>query len=477
MLGRIVRHEWRALTSDGALLVLAAVFGVSIGYGVWNGARSVALQRQALADGQREEQQRHAEFQAEIVRIDASGAQVSPFADPRLPANAGRRTASRYAAMPPAPLAAFSVGQSDLLPSYFKMTTDARETLLAATELENPTRLLLGRFDLAFVVIYLYPLLILALSYNLLSAEKEQGTLALLLSQPLPLGTLVLGKVALRAVVFLALVGGSALFLAPLAGLRLASPGALARFAAWALILACYGAFWFALAVAVAAQGRSSATNAALLAGAWLVLVVLVPSTFNLLATTLYPVPSRVEMVQAVRTASDEANAQGAKLLGKFYEDHPELAAGSPEQAQNDFNAIRIAVADDVERRTRPVLERYDRQLASQQRVVDGLRFLSPAILAQDALDDVAGTGTARHRDFVRQVEAYHAEWREYFVPKVLQKVRLTSYEDVPRFRYRDEPLASVLARVLVGAAGLLAPALVIGWVGLLALRRYPVAG
>jgi ABC-2 type transport system permease protein len=365
VLARILRHEWRALRTDSTLLVLTAVFGVSIGYGVWNGAGWLALQQQALADAQREEQQRHAEFEAEIVRIDSSGAQVSPFADPRLAANAGRRTASRYAAMPPAPLAAFSVGQSDLLPSYFKMTTDAKETLLAATELENPTRLLLGRFDLAFVVIYLYPLLILALSYNLLSVEKEQGTLALLLSQPLPLGTLVLGKVALRAVVFLALVGGSALLLSLLAGLRLSSPDALTRFGAWGLILTCYGAFWFALAVAVAARGEASATNAALLAGAWLVLVVLVPSAFNLLATTLYPVPSRVEMVQAVRAASDRANAQGARLLGKFYEDHPELAAGSPEQAQTDFNAIRIAVADEVERRTRPLIERYDRQLAS----------------------------------------------------------------------------------------------------------------
>jgi ABC-2 type transport system permease protein len=89
--------------------------------------------------------------------------------------------------------------------------------------------------------------------------------------------------------------------------------------------------------------------------------------------------------------------------------------------------------------------------------VIDGLRFLSPAILAQDALNDVAGTGTARHREFVRQVEAYHAAWREYFVPKILQKIRLASYEDVPRFRYLEEPLAAALARVLVGAAGLLA--------------------
>ena len=37
---------------------------------------------------------------------------------------------------------------------------------------------MVGRFDLAFVTVYLLPLLVLALSYNVLSEEREQGTLA-----------------------------------------------------------------------------------------------------------------------------------------------------------------------------------------------------------------------------------------------------------------------------------------------------------
>ena len=74
---------------------------------------------------------------------------------------------------------------------------------MATTEIENPNRLLAGRFDLAFVIVFLYPLLILTLSYNMLSAEQEQGTLALTLSQPVSLRTLVSGKVLLRALVLL----------------------------------------------------------------------------------------------------------------------------------------------------------------------------------------------------------------------------------------------------------------------------------
>src|SRR6266508_4576303 len=125
--------------------------------------------------------------------------------NPRLPSVAASRTGPRYALAPPAPLAALAVGQSDLYPYYFKVTSQSKQTFTANDEIENPTNLLAGRFDLAFVIIYLYPLLILALSYNLISAEREQGTLAMLMSQPVSLRTFASGKIGLRALVVLAL--------------------------------------------------------------------------------------------------------------------------------------------------------------------------------------------------------------------------------------------------------------------------------
>ena len=68
-------------------------------------------------------------------------------------------------------------------------------------------------------------------------------------------------------------------------------------------------------------------------------------------------------MVQAVREASDEANAGGSTLLARYYEDHPELAIGDAAQAMNDFNIVRVAVNDDVERRVRPVIDHFEEQV------------------------------------------------------------------------------------------------------------------
>jgi ABC-2 type transport system permease protein len=475
MLLRVVRHEWRLLATDGSLWLLITIFAVAIAYGTFNGVRWVRFQQDATAEAAREERERHAAQEATIARLNSGELKLSPFADPRNPQSAGGRLGARYAVMPPAPLAALSVGQSDLLPYYFKVTSDSKENVTAGAELENPYRLLTGRFDLAFVLIYLYPLLVLAFSYNLLSAEKEHGTLSLTLSQPVSVATLALGKLAVRFVVFLVTVAALGAAASVVAGVDLSQEGVAARALLWLASVVAYGLLWFALAILVSSFGRSSSTNAMVLAALWLGFVILVPSMLNMGATTLYPVPSRVEMVQAVRDASDEANTQGAALLARYYQDHPELAVGGADQAMNDFNMIRLAVTADVEARVRPVLERYEGRLAAQQQMVSRLRLLSPAILMQDALNDISGTGTARHQHFLQQVGLFHDSWRRHFVPLIFRKATVEDYDALPSFVYGEEPERTARSRIMSSIGFMLVPALVVSLVGITRLKRFPV--
>lgn len=475
MRGLLLKHEWRSLWADGSVWLTVGVFALAIGYGAASGSGWVASQRTAIDLARNEERERHQRHTAEIARINREHATVSAFADPRNPDAAGRSMSARYAVLPPMPLAALSVGQSDLSPSFLKITTDAKETVLAATAIENPHRILAGRFDPAFVLVYLYPLLILGMTYNLLSSEKEQGTLLLALSQPVSLPALLGGKLLLRLLVCAAAVIVFAVILLSAAGVDLTATGASALFVLWVLAAVLYGAFWFCTAAWIASLGRASAVNATMLAGIWFGLVVLVPFVISTAVTAVYPVPSRVEMVQAARVASDDANAEGSALLARYYEDHPELASGDAEQAMNDFNLVRVAVAAEVEQRVRPVRDRFDDQLAAQQRIVDRFRYLSPAILMQDALNDIAGTGTARYRNFLGQVGIFHEEWRQYFVRLIFAKAQLDSYESVPRFVLREESLPTTARRVAVSLAGLALPAVAFAVFAVRRLRRYPI--
>jgi ABC-2 type transport system permease protein len=182
-------------------------------------------------------------------------------------------------------------------------------------------------------------------------------------------------------------------------------------------------------------------------------------------------------MVQATRRASAEATAKGSQLLAKYFEDHPELAEG--QQADpNDFYTRSIAVQDETERLIQPVIDHFDRQVMGQQSLLDRFRFLSPAVVAQSALNDIAGTGAARYRHFLGLVDGFHQSWQAHFTPRIVQKALLTAndYDRFPAFSFREEPAGAIARRAMVGLLGLLAPALLVGWLGLRALRRYSVA-
>ncbi|MCU1325598.1 MAG: hypothetical protein JWN34_968, partial [Bryobacterales bacterium] len=417
----------------------------------------------------------------------ARNAPGSAFADPRQPQSLGRNMGLRYAVMPPHALGSLAIGQSDLYPYYFKVSTNSRQTFLNSDEIENPVHLLAGRFDLAFVILYLFPLVILAFTYNLISSEKEAGILALTLSQPVTLRRVVLSKVALRATFVIVLAALLTVAGVILGGADLSAEGATLRLILWLAVTAAYGAFWFALAVGVNALGRSSATNAMVLAGLWLFFVVLTPSILNVAVKAAYPVPSRIELIQAMRVAGEDATRQSSHLLARFMEDHPEMTssasatrgdAAHPGEAA-DYGTLLLAINDATERDVQPVLDRFDGQVAGQQRIVDRFRYLSPAIVAQSAFNDLAGSGAHRYNHFLRQVDQYHGQWRRFFAPRILkkEKIAVADIDTLPAFRFSEESTADVAGRVWSTLLGLLLPVVVVTAAGLRKLARYPVAG
>jgi ABC-2 type transport system permease protein len=94
----------------------------------------------------------------------------------------------------------------------------------------------------------------------------------------------------------------------------------------------------------------------------------------------------------------------------------------------------------------------------------------------QSALNDIAGTGTDRHSNFLAQVDVYHQRWRDYFVPKIFAKAQLANFDEIPRFEYQEESTGAVAGRVGVALAGLLVPTALIGFVGMRRMRRFAVA-
>ena len=457
----VIRNEWRLLMADRALRIVLGLFAGLLVYALANGMVWKRFQERTAETVHASGVERVRALEQELVEIANGAEPASRFADPRSPSVLGGPSGSRTVVLEPGPLAALAVGQSDILPYYYDVNIYTNEASFQQNgEVENPLNLMVGRFDLAFVVTYLLPLLVLALSFNVLSEEREQGTLGLTLSQPVSARSVVLAKLAFRAVLVVGMVLAVSLA-GVLATGGLGSPG---RVVLWCGAVVTYALFWFALAAWINTLRRSSAWNATVLVGTWLVLVVVLPAAVNIAAGLLHPLPSRVEMITAQREASNDAVNRRSELLARYLEDHPEMSEGVVED-EPGLGALAWAATDAVNGRLEEVTTEHDARRAEQIVLVNRYRFLSPALLAQEVLIDAAGTGDARFALFQSQVRAFAEQWRQFFVPAILADELMSAsvLPDVPSFRLVDETGGDAASRAVLPLAVLGGLVLLVG--------------
>jgi ABC-2 type transport system permease protein len=474
MLGSIIRHELRVLSADRTLWIALLAFLGLVGYGTYNGASRAAAEADILASVAAAEVNRFEILRERLQRIEAGvEARGEPFRDPTRAGAMGRQLAERRPHLPPAPLAALSIGQSDLLPSVVPVTTRTGYGMPGREEIANPLHLLTGRLDLAFVILFLLPLLVLAISFDMLSRERESGIMGLLLSQPVRLGTLLAGKLAARAAIVFAVAIPLPLVVLSVRGVDLLAPANLSGLMLWLALVTAYTGFWLSLAAVANVVGGGSARQAVGLAAGWLFLAIVVPSALTIGGRILYPVPSRAEMIGAEREAARIAQAEGSALLAQNYEDHPEFAPADVDI--DDVMTLAYAVEESVGELMEPVRRHYDEQIAAQQRLVGNLRVLSPVLLAQGALDDLAGTGDHRHAAFLQQVESFRLEFHDYFRPLIYLQEPFTSDQvaSIPAWIYREETPRDRDGRIGRALAGILLPTFLLSFVAFRSTPRF----
>ena len=429
------RIEWRIFSRGPALIAGCIAISLAISYAFWNGATWMRQQRQIQSDLASEEAAHWREW-----RSSPQGQ------DPYFLA-----AQQRVAMLPPAPLSFLCLGDSDLYHASGKVhgwgTPGNR---FAQSELTNPSTLRAGRLDLAFVMVYLLPLVIAGLSYDLLSAEREGGTLAMILSQPVGILRVLLGKTLLRAVVILSLV-----VLCAAAAAWYLSGAALPSLAAWAGAVLLYAAFWLALALAVNTLGLGSAANAIALTGIWVLFAIILPTLIDSGVQAWYPLPPRSEAILAAEQAELDYGRDRQTALERVWQEHPDYrplpGAHPPGRASLIAAFLREQPKlDALEARHRDILLR-------RQSAIDKLQWLSPSVALQRALADLAGTGPARYRSFRAQVDVFIRRERLLYFPMVFRGEKLgpAVYDSPLVFRYVEEPPAQMARRVLISLAAI----------------------
>jgi len=450
----------------GSLFALLLALYATFGGMHWQEARRVAHAEgmtQATVSTQRETKQLRAIETNELLIADAAAAGLPHVVRTEF-------------ALPPTAISGLAIGEAELRPTYASISATTRtHEMFRFQEVDNPVVLGWGRFDLAFVVIYLLPLLIAGFGCVTLSADRESRVLQIVLSQPVSVRRLAILRVILR---------GSLLVLATLLGLTggllLGQPDltASADHLAWFVtITLSYSFFWCAVALWITSLGRSSETNALIMSITWAVVVLIAPAINAFIAREISPMPSRLEYIVATREAENAANREGRELLQNYLLDHPELEATRGD-AVSPFIRTFFLVQRKVERVIEPIVARFETAEDRQQKTREVLRWISPRDIAGESLLWSTGNGAVRFANFERQARELRTDWLEAVESAVIAGRRLTADEfiQLPRPQFREVATAEFIQRHLYSVFVLLLFSLIVSVDALRRLKRFSPA-
>lgn len=447
-----LRFILQSRLAAGALIVLLALASLS----VWSGFRAVDAQQAALARIAADHRQDMASHMAKYKSNgDAGDAAYHTF---HLTWDA------------PSPLAFVAFGQRDLQPYSLRVRLLGLHSQLYESETFNPELALPGRFDFAFVLIYLVPLFVIALLHDGITGEREAGRLHLLMSLPIRRRFLWWHRAGLRYAIVM-----TAVLLPLLVGLAV-SGAHWKQGAGVVAIAALYTAFWVGLSVLVSAMARSSAGAAAILLGLFVFLTLLLPTIANAAINRFVPVGKGVELAMAQRQEVHQGwDLPKPVTFEKFFRKHPEWRDTPPVTGRFHWKWY-YAMHQVGDEAVAQQAAQYRHSMMLREEWTGKSGWFLPAAAAQLALHRLADTDLPAQLAYRDQIAGFHSELRHFFYPFLFNERPFGANEFSQLPTYRPRQPTGAVSFGLINALALAALGIVVG--GLLAVRRVqPVAG
>lgn len=435
----LLRWEFRRLARTRSAFVISLGLLIAGLFAIWSGAKEIAREQREI-DGL------HAHYTTQMEQIAA-----------RYPTGEHAGYVAYYTFFPThhaaSGLAKLSLGLRDVAPMTLWVRMLGLEGQLYESGLGNPALQSLGNFDLSFVICALAPLMLLVLTHDILSRDRDHGRFSLLAAQAGSLARLFFARLLASALLVAALC--TLLFGVAVVWVRIPCDTAALG---WLAGLWAYLACWTAAAGLIAALCRTVGASVATALASWVVSVVLLPALLNLAVATAFPVTEGLALTVRQRQESHARwDKPRAETLALFFARYPEWSGTSPVTgrfAWKWYYAMQQVGDDSVANESAA----YRGNLLARQRVLERLAWLTPSTYAQTLFSRQAGTDLDAHLAYLDRVRAFHEELKLHFYPLVFaeQKLLPADYARFPRYTATAPQIqAGSLAPLLILAAAL----------------------
>lgn len=343
----------------------------------------------------------------------------------------------------PDPAASLAIGQQDVNSSIQYLTIRGLEGQRNDTGLYNPYHQLTGNLDLSFVILLLFPLLIIAFNFNVLSQESEHGTWSLVKIQVVQPVSFILMKLSIRLIVILGL-----LFLLLLLAVLIIRLPVNERLLAYMAIAVLYILFWFAICFVLISLRRSSSISALLLLSTWLLLCLLAPAIINNYLTVRYPVKEAystfIKQRDGYHTRWDKNADSTMQAFFRHYPQFRNYTWNSPKFNYMWYYAMQQLGDDESAPDSKAMQHKLKQRLQSAGLVA----LFFPPMHAQLQFTGIAGTGLEEQLQYQDSTAMFHERIKLHFYPGIFGDSAVTGEnwkQHVPQYFHSSHRVNWVL--------------------------------
>ncbi|MDQ6531376.1 DUF3526 domain-containing protein [Flavobacterium sp. LHD-85] len=313
------------------------------------------------------------------------------------------------------PINSLAIGQRDVNPSIQNVTIRGLEGQKYDAELNNPNNLLSGNIDFSFVLIYLFPLLIIAFSYNVISEEVESGTWKIVSTQSKNIFLYILQLFFVR---ILTLIGLLSILLFT-AALFLQIPLDKAFFAFYGLGI-LYLLFWFSICFFIVSLQKHSNFNAVILLTIWLFLIVILPAGINAYIVNRYKVPEALELTLKQRNAYHEKwDMDKTATMEKFYKHYPQFRTCKLDEKAEFTWLWYYAMQQMGDDESAEQSKELESKLQQRNHFSEVIAQFIPTLHTQIQLNEIAKSDLKNQLLFLNETSKFHEKLRLHFYPKI----------------------------------------------------------
>lgn len=328
-----------------------------------------------------------------------------------------------------------SLGNRSYSPQIQRIRLLGLESQLYDGESHNPENAVAGHFDYAFVVVFLLPLLCIALSHDLGPAERASGRMALLQTLMRSKTRFWLRRLGLRW-----LIAWTSVTLPLLVWtLMLALP--LTTFIVVAVIVAAYAMLWTLLSGLLSLRsGQPSANaNATLSMTLWLLFIVVLPTAAGFFIASRNPVIPGAEIALTHRKLVHDAWDQSKEnTFEAFFQAYPAWQDTPPVLSRFHWKWY-YAFQHVADMKVMKLVSAREQALIERDLQGRTLGWILPSIGLQFMLDDIAGNNLQHRLEYRAQVRDFHTALRHYYYPYLFNDKPFNSedFAGIPNFEKR----------------------------------------